>query len=181
MFIKRILSTAVLTAAVLTAAEALPPAAPGNPRSGPAERRERRRLEYSARLDSTVLSRSYVFMPNSMEDITGGGQQLIYNQDYYAAVMGERVELHLPLVLGRGLAEYMKIINFDTYDVRGYDVQRTGFGWSITFEAAEQGVSDPSAYTVNILVNTYTGETALNLTSGRNAMHYIGIIEEIKD
>ncbi len=178
---KRILSTAVLTAAILSAVKALPPAAAGNPRLDRAERREMRRLEYSARLDSAVMSRNYVFMPNSMEDITGGGQQLIYNQDYYAAVMGERVEIHLPLVLGRGLAEYIQIINFDTYDVRGYDVRRTGFGWSIAFEAAEQGVPDPSIYTINILVNIYTGETALNLTSGRNAMHYIGIIEEIKD
>lgn len=100
----------------------------------------------------------------------GGNLQLIYNQNYYMGVFPNHIEMHLPTYRGTTI-QYVDILNFDTFDVSNYQLSKTQFGWSISFNVVAK---DDMNYAVSIMVYTLTGEAVMNLLTLSNTMRYVG-------
>lgn len=137
------------------------------------EHRKLKQQQFSANIDSLVLSHNFTFLPNSMQELPGGYSQLIYNQLYYIGVFKDHVEVHVPTIRGH-VVQYMEMLNFDAVDVKNYQVSKTQFGWSISFNV----MSDSGAnLAVSLMVYTLTGEAVLNLLTLSNTVRYVGSIQ----
>ncbi len=136
-----------------------------------AARRAAKAEAFAARIDSVVNSRNFVFMPNSMQEVPSGQMQLIYTEYFYLGITDDHVEVHLPVVRG-GVMQYIQILNFDTFGVKGYQASRTSCGWNISFTVTDNQTS----YAVNLLISTVTGEATLTLLTMNNTMRYVGYI-----
>lgn len=137
---------------------------------------ERRRMkveEFARRIDSLVLSRRFLFLPNSMQEFPGGGLQMIYNVYFYLGVNGSRVEVHLPTTRGAFLP-YVEILNFDTSELTDYRCSPAQSGWNISFGLA----NGEARYNVNMYVTPTTGETILTLYMNSAAIRYVGYIRD---
>lgn len=135
------------------------------------DRAERRALKaklYARRVDSLVLSRNYMFFPNSMQECPGGLIRNIFATYYYFGMFVDHVEVHLPTE--RGLTQYVEILNFDSMSVHNYQASPVQWGWSITFDVT----NDDSIYHVDFAVSTATGETVLTLITPVLTMRYLG-------
>ena len=138
---------------------------------------ERRRLKaqrFAARLDSLVQSHNFRFLPNSMQELPGGWTQLIYNELYFVGVFSDHVEVHMPMIRGN-MVEYIEILNFDTFEVKNYQVSKVQYGWNVSFNI----IHSEQPYTVNMMVYTLTGETVLNLLTLSNTIRYVGYIQPL--
>ncbi len=140
-----------------------------------AERREAKNLEFIAQLDSLVESHNYQFVPTSMQEIPNGDMRLIYNFYYYVAVADNHVEVHIPTVRGE-IAQYVDILNFDTFGVSNYYASQTHFGWAISFNL-KSSAGDSYAFAINLF--TATGEAQMSLMMAGGAVKYIGQLEKL--
>lgn len=135
-----------------------------------AERRAWKAERFAARIDSLVQSRSYLFYPNSMQQMPKGLIRMIYADYFYFGLFTDHVEVHLPAE--RGVTQYVEMLNFDSMNLRNYRASRTQWGWNITFDVTDAEV----VYPVDIAVSTTTGETVLTLLTPQVAMRYVGWI-----
>lgn len=106
-----------------------------------------------------------------MQEVPSGQMQLIYTEYFYLGITDDHVEVHLPVVRG-GVMQYIQILNFDTFGVKGYQASRTSCGWNISFTVTDNQTS----YAVNLLISTVTGEATLTLLTMNNTMRYVGYI-----
>ena len=75
--------------------------APGTVRrQARAEERAERNARFIARQDSLVQSCNFQFLPVSVLEVPGGGEQTINNIYYYLAVFPDNIEVHLPTLRG---------------------------------------------------------------------------------
>lgn len=140
-------------------------------------RTERRRLKaerFAARLDSLVRSHNFRFLPNSMQELPGGWTQLIYNELYFVGIFSDHVEVHMPMIRGN-MAEYIEILNFDTFELQNYQISQVQYGWNVSFNM----IHADRNYTVNMMVYTLTGQTVLNLLTLSNTIRYVGYIQPL--
>ena len=87
--------------------------APGTVRrQARAEERAERNARFIARQDSLVQSRNFQFLPVSVLEVPGGGEQTINNIYYYLAVFPDHIEVHLPTLRGY-LNPYVEVLNFE--------------------------------------------------------------------
>ncbi len=135
-----------------------------------AERRAFRAQRFAARTDSLVQSRSYLFYPNSMQQLPGGLIRSIYAEYFYFGLLVDHVEVHLPTE--RGITQYVEMLNFDSMNIRNYRASRMQWGWCVTFDIADSEVN----YAVQLAVSTATGETVLTLLTPQVTMRYVGWI-----
>ena len=161
------------TAATMTAAS-VPAATPASADNMSRTERRHYKLERFAQgIDSLVKSHNFRFLPNSMQEMPGGYLQLIYNELYFIGVFSDHVEVHMPTIRG-GVVQYFEVLNFDTFDVRDYQIAKTQYGWNISFNLYTNG---ETAYTINMMVYPYTGETVLTMLTSCNAVRYVGSIQ----
>lgn len=139
------------------------------------ERRKMKQQRFAASIDSLVQSHSFRFLPNSMQELPGGFTQLIYNELFFVGVFRDHVEVHMPTVRGN-MVQYIEILNFDTFEVKNYQVSRTQFGWSISFNMI---TANEANYAVSLMVYTLTGEAVLNLLTLSNTVRYVGYIQPL--
>lgn len=168
----------VVTAAPAPAPVAVAPTPVASNEESSMDRVERRKMKaqrFAASIDSLVTSHSFRFLPNSMQELPGGWMQLIYNELYFVAVFKDHVEVHMPTIRG-GMVQYYEILNFDTFEVRNYQASKTQFGWNVSFNLL---TNNDTVYTINMLVNTLTGETVLNLLTLSNTVRYVGYIQSV--
>lgn len=133
-----------------------------------AERRAYKAKVYAAKIDSIVQSRSYLFFPNSMQEVPGGLIRSIYAEYFFFGVFVDHVEVHLPTE--RGVTQYLEMLNFDSMSVRNYQAAHLQWGWSISFDV----VDGDNLYHADLAVSTVTGETVLTLVTPVMTMRYVG-------
>lgn len=136
-----------------------------------AERRRAKVEEYARAIDSLVTSRSFLFLPSSMQEFPGGGLQMIYNVYFYLGIYGDRVEVHIPVSRG-AFMPYVDILNFDTADIADYRCSPVQSGWNVSFTMT----SGEKSYNVALYVCNTTGETILTLYMNACSIRYVGCI-----
>ena len=133
-----------------------------------AEERAERNARFIARQDSLVQSCNFQFLPVSVLEVPGGGEQTINNIYYYLAVFPDNIEVHLPTLRGY-LNPYVELLNFDAPRPKDYKASTTQSGWNISFKAAEGNV-----YTFGINLFTATGEAIMTMLTPRSTIKYVG-------
>lgn len=88
------------------------------------------------RLDSMVASGDFQFLPVSMEWGPRGGSQIINDFYYYIGIFKNRLQVHIPVVIGRAMT-YNAVVNFDTDKMTGFRTQRNDSGWKVSFAATD--------------------------------------------
>ena len=83
-----------------------------------------------------MQSRNFQFLPVSVLEVPGGGEQTINNIYYYLAVFPDHIEVHLPTLRGY-LNPYVEVLNFDAPRPKDYKASKTQSGWNISFNAAD--------------------------------------------
>ncbi len=137
-------------------------------------RHQRKTAEYAAGLDSLVGSRTFAFIPVSMEGMSEGDQQSIYNGLFFVTILGERAAVHVPVIRGHKI-EYIEIASFENGSVTNYQASKIPTGWNISYNIYD----GPSAYLVNAALSTTTGQCLLNLITQNNTMSYLGTIRPV--
>lgn len=134
------------------------------------ERRAFRARRFAEHVDSLVQSRSYIFWPNSMQQVPDGTIHLIYNGYYYFALFADHVEVHLPTE--RGVTPWVEVLNFDSMSLKEYSAAAIHGGWNVRFRTMD----GDACCVVDFTVSTVTGETVLNLLTPTTSMRYVGTI-----
>ena len=141
--------------------------APGTVRrQARAEERAERNARFIARQDSLVQSRNFQFLPVSVLEVPGGGEQTINNIYYYLAVFPDHIEVHLPTLRGY-LNPYVEVLNFDAPQPKDYKASKTQSGWNISFNAAD---GEGNVYTFGINLFTATGEAIMTMLTPRSTI-----------
>lgn len=156
-----------MLAAALTAAAQQP-----DRRQRSAAERQLRQQRFMERLDSMVASGDFQFLPVSMEWGPRGGSQIINDFYYYIGIFKNRLQVHIPVVIGRAMT-YNAVVNFDTDKMTGFQTQRNDSGWKVSFAATD---NTGTAYTFVFTIYDQTGQAILDMVSNRNLMQYSGTI-----
>ena len=133
-----------------------------------AEQRQLQQRDFIARIDSLIRSRSYFFRARTMQELPAGGEQRVYADFYYCAVMPDHVEIHLPVE--QGAARRVEVLNFDATNLGEYRAARMQSGWNITFSISRS----EATYHAEMIVSTATGEVQLTLLAPQATMRYTG-------
>ena len=145
--------------------------APGTVRrQARAEERAERNARFIARQDSLGQSCNFQFLPVSVLEVPGGGEQTINNIYYYLAVFPDNIEVHLPTLRGY-LNPYVEVLNFDAPRPKDYKASKTQSGWNISFNAAD---GEGNVYTFGINLFTATGEAIMTMLTPRSTIKYVG-------
>ena len=150
-----------MLAAALTAAAQQP-----DRRQRSAAERQLRQQRFMERLDSMVASGDFQFLPVSMEWGPRGGSQIINDFYYYIGIFKNRLQVHIPVVIGRAMT-YNAVVNFDTDKMTGFRTQRNDSGWKVSFAATD---NTGTAYTFVFTIYDQTGQAILDMVSNRNLM-----------
>ena len=137
-----------MLAAALTAAAQQP-----DRRQRSAAERQLRQQRFMERLDSMVASGDFQFLPVSMEWGPRGGSQIINDFYYYIGIFKNRLQVHIPVVIGRAMT-YNAVVNFDTDKMTGFRTQRNDSGWKVSFAATD---NTGTAYTFVFTIYDQTG------------------------
>ena len=101
-----------------------------------------------------------------------GGSQIINDFYYYVGIFKNRLQVHIPGVIGRAMT-YNAVVNFDTDKMTGFRTQRNDSGWKVSFAATD---NTGTAYTFVFTIYDQTGQAILDMVSNRNLMRYSGTI-----
>lgn len=110
-----------------------------------------------------------------MQSIPGGELHFIYNFYYYVTIAQNHVEVHIPVIRG-GIAQYIDVLNFDTFSVSNYYASQTHFGWAISFNV-DSSMGESYAFAINLY--TATGHAQMSLMTQGFGVNYLGQIQPI--
>lgn len=131
-------------------------------------RRKKQGRNFSDRIDSMVLSRNFLFYPETMQKIDPSGvRRNIYAQYFYLGIFTDTAEVHLPT--SHGPAEQPEVLNFDS-PISDFKILPFEMGWSITFRLTY----DAKPYFARLVISAVTGECILTFVTPELTMRYIG-------
>lgn len=132
------------------------------------ERRALRAKNHAACIDSLVQSHSYVFYPDTMQEMPDGTVHRIYAEYFFFGLFADHAEVHLPV--DRAGSQYIERVNFDSMAISNYQLSRVQCGWMISFNIAD----GDARYHASFTVCTATGETTLTFITPSVTMRYTG-------
>ena len=138
------------------------------------QQRAQRLAEYQQHLDSVVLSRSYRFVPQTMQQLPAGIMRNLTNPAYEVMVQSGEVDVCIPFLKGYTPPYYPVVFNYVLPQVSGYTAEQTSDGWNVTFSTTLFSSTD---YTFNLEIYSHYGGAMLTISSPfYNSVQYTGNI-----
>ena len=131
--------------------------------------REAKKEAYAANISHIIESRDYVFRPVTMQNVITGNTRDIYAYYLYAALLGDKVVLHLPVEFTSFVID---TINLDTF-AEEYKTSLIDGNWRITFTM----MNGSEKWFVEFFISTITGQARLAIVTPEGVMRYLGTIE----
>lgn len=138
------------------------------------QQRAQRLAEYQQHLDSVVLSRSYRFVPQTMQQLPAGIIRNLQNPCYEIEVWPEAVDVCIPFLKGYTPPYYLVIYNYVLPNVMGYTAEQTDYGWHVTFQST---MFSATTFSFTFEIYTHYGGATLTISSPfYNSVQYTGNI-----
>lgn len=152
-----------------------------DPTQEPREIREQRRAARQAamekRIDSIVLSKTFRFLPNTMQQEPAGRMQPLSNANFEVDIWsGNTAEIFLPYIKGIVPPYHHTIINYTVPGIENYTSEQTTDGWRVSFDTS---LFSASTYTFILDINAKFGTTTLSLKNQwYNTVQYSGVVTQ---
>ena len=141
------------------------------------QRRAQRIAEYTAYIDSLVLSRNFQFNPQTMQQQPAGPMQIISNPNFDLALWDTTVDICLPYIKGFTPPYYYTVINCTIPNVSDLMLEQTTHGWNVTFNSS---LYSTSVYTFSLEIISANGGGTLTISSPwYNSVQYSGTITSL--
>ncbi|MFI3281703.1 MAG: DUF4251 domain-containing protein [Rikenellaceae bacterium] len=141
------------------------------------KRRADRQAAYEKMIDSIVLSRTFQFNPQTMQQQPAGSMRMISNPNFNVGYWDGTIDVFLPYVKGYVPPYHNVIINYTLPSVKNYVTEQTDDGWIVTFEST---LFSASTYTFTLEVSSKFGGATLTVKNPwYNAVQYTGSISKL--
>lgn len=138
------------------------------------ERRAERLANYEKYIDSIVLSHSFRFMPQTMQQLPAGQVRTIFNPSYEVAIWNNAVDVCMPFLKGYTPPYYPVVFNYVLPSVEDYTTEQTSHGWIVSFSSNMFSVNE---YKFIFDISSHYGGAQLTISSPfYNSMQYNGNI-----
>lgn len=145
------------------------------------EVREKRRAEkqaaYEKMIDSIVLSRTFQFNPQTMQQQPAGSTKIMSNPNFNMGFWNGTIDVFLPYIKGYVPPYHTVILNYTLPSVQNYITEQTDDGWRIAFDSS---LFSGSTYTFILEVSSRFGGATLTIKNPwYNAVQYYGSISKL--
>lgn len=141
------------------------------------QRRAQRIAEYTAYIDSLILSRNFQFNPQTMQQQPAGPMQIISNPNFDLALWDTTVDICLPYIKGFTPPYRYTVINCTVPDVSDLVLEQTAHGWNISFSSS---LYSASLYTFSLEIISANGGGTLTISSPwYNSVQYSGTLTSL--
>ncbi|MFR9503306.1 MAG: DUF4251 domain-containing protein [Rikenellaceae bacterium] len=145
------------------------------------EVREKRRAEKQAAfeksIDSIVLSRTFQFNPQTMQQQPAGSSKILSNPNFNVGYWDGTIDVFLPYIKGYVPPYHSVILNYTLSSVQNYTTEQTDDGWRVTFDTS---LFTGSTYTFILEISSRYGGATLTLKNPwYNAVQYRGTISKL--
>lgn len=131
--------------------------------------REARKEAYASNISRIIESRDYIFRPITMQNVVTGNTRDIFAYYLYAAVLNDKVVLHLPVEFTSYVVD---TVNLDTF-AEEYKSSLIDGNWRVTFAF----MNGDEKWFAELFLSTITGQARLAIASPKGVMRYLGTIE----
>ncbi len=154
---------------------------PEHPKSERREVRENRRAERQAQMeqmiDSIMIAKAYVFVPQTAQQEPAGKMYMLSNPNFEIRIWDGSADIFLPYITGITPPYKHTLINYTLPSLNKYVAIQTDNGWTVTFES---DLFSASTYNFELEVNAKFGTTTLTLSNTwNNDVTYTGIVQQI--
>lgn len=145
------------------------------------EVREKRRADkqaaYEKMIDSIVLSHTFQFNPQTMQQQPAGSTRMMSNPNFNVGYWDGTIDVFLPYIKGYVPPYHTVIINYTLPSVENYVTEQTDEGWIVTFETS---LFSASTYTFSLEISSKFGGATLTVKNPwYNAVQYYGSISKL--
>ncbi len=145
------------------------------------EVREKRRADkqaaYEKMIDSIVLSHTFQFNPQTMQQQPAGSMRMISNPNFNVGYWNGTIDVFLPYIKGYVPPYQTVIINYTLPSVQNYVTEQTDEGWRVTFDTS---LFSASTYTFSLEISSKFGGATLTVKNPwYNAVQYYGSISKL--
>ena len=141
------------------------------------EQRAARLAAYERQIDSIIMSRSYRFIPQTMQQLPAGMMRNHNSDMYEVTVMTDAVDEFIPFLKGYVPPYYTVVFNYVLPSVENYHAEKSNNGWQISFQTTLFSATD---YTFLFEVSPHYGNVVLTISSPfYNSVQYTGNIVDI--
>ncbi len=138
------------------------------------EQRAARLAAYERQIDSIIMSRSYRFIPQTMQQLPAGMMRNLNSDMYEVTVMTDAVDVFIPFLKGYVPPYYPVVFNYVLPSVQNYHAEKSNNGWQISFQTTLFSATD---YTFLFEVSPHYGNVVLTISSPfYNSVQYTGNI-----
>lgn len=138
------------------------------------EQRAARLAAYERQIDSIIMSRSYRFIPQTMQQLPAGMMRNLNSDMYEVTVMTDAVDVFIPFLKGYVPPYYPVVFNYVLPSVQNYHAEKNNNGWQISFQTTLFSATD---YTFLFEVSPHYGNVVLTISSPfYNSVQYTGNI-----
>ena len=141
------------------------------------EQRAARLAAYERQIDSIIMSRSYRFIPQTMQQLPAGMMRNLNSDMYEVTVMTDAIDVFIPFLKGYVPPYYPVVFNYVLPSVENYHAEKSNNGWQISFQTTLFSATD---YTFLFEVSPHYGNVVLTISSPfYNSVQYTGNIVDI--
>ncbi len=145
------------------------------------EVREKRRADkqaaYEKTIDSIVLSKTFQFNPQSMQQQPAGSMRMMSNPNFNVGYWNGTIDVFLPYIKGYVPPYHNVIINYTLPSVENYVTEQTDDGWRVTFDTS---LFSASTFTFILEISSRFGGATLTIKNPwYNAVEYWGSISKL--
>lgn len=145
------------------------------------EVREKRRAEkqaaYEKMIDSIVLSHTFQFNPQTMQQQPAGSTKMMQNPNFNVGYWDGTIDVFLPYIKGYVPPYHTVILNYTIPSVENYTTEQTDDGWRVSFNTS---LFSASTYTFILEISSRFGGATLTVKNPwYNDVQYYGSISRL--
>ncbi len=151
-----------------------------SPQSEPREIREQRRAERQAAteraVDSLVMSHTFQFTPQSMQQEISGNTKMLINPNFEVGIWDNSADIFLPYIKGMTPPYRQVMLNYTVTSLDNFLTEQTESGWQVSFTT---NLYSANTYTFLFEISPRYGTATLTIKSlWYEAVQYTGTISK---
>ncbi len=141
------------------------------------KRRAAKQEAYEKMIDSIVLSHTFQFNPQTMQQQPAGSTKMMQNPNFNVGYWDGTIDVFLPYIKGYVPPYHNVILNYTLPSVENYTTVQTDDGWRVTFDSS---LFSASSFTFILEVSSKFGGATLTIKNPwYNAVQYYGSISKL--
>ncbi len=141
------------------------------------KRRADRQAAYEKTIDSIVLSKTFQFNPQTMQQQPAGSSKMLSNPNFNVGYWDGTIDVFIPYIKGYVPPYHTVILNYTLPSVENYLTEQTDDGWRVSFTSS---LFSGGTYTFILEISSRFGGATLTIKNPwYNAVQYYGSISQL--